>query len=63
MSDEELRSYLGELLGEPPGPDDDLLELGMDSIRLMAVADRLGADFADLAERPTLRAWGELIRG
>jgi aryl carrier-like protein len=63
VSADELRAYVGELLGEVPGDDDDLLEQGMDSIRLMAIADRLEVDFADLAERPTLRAWGELIRG
>jgi aryl carrier-like protein len=60
---EELRAFVGELLGEVPGEDDDLLEQGMDSIRLMTLADRLEVDFADLAERPTLRAWGELTRG
>lgn len=63
MTRDELRAYVAELLGHTPGDDDDLLEGGLDSIRLMAVADRLQVDFTDLAERPTLRAWGELIRG
>ncbi|MER7502212.1 phosphopantetheine-binding protein [Nonomuraea pusilla] len=63
MSAEELRARVAELLGELPGDDDDLIDHGMDSIRMMALAERFGVDFMDLAERPTLRAWGELIRG
>ncbi|NRQ31991.1 isochorismatase [Nonomuraea sp. NN258] len=63
MSMAELRAQVAELLGDTPGDDDDLLDHGMDSIRLMTLADRLGLDFMELAERPTLRAWGELIRG
>ncbi|MBB2910628.1 bifunctional isochorismate lyase/aryl carrier protein [Streptosporangium becharense] len=56
-----MREYVASLLDGPlPGDDDNLLDHGLDSVRLMMVADRLGVDFTDLAERPTLRAWAEL---
>jgi bifunctional isochorismate lyase / aryl carrier protein len=64
----ELRLALADLLDSPEtlGLDDSLLDSGLDSVRLMMLVDRLqqgGADvgFADLAERPTLRAWVELL--
>ncbi len=65
---EELLTTLADLLESPRslGLDDSLLDSGLDSVRLMMLVDRLqqsGADvgFADLAERPTLRAWVELL--
>lgn len=44
------------------GDDDDLLLMGLDSVRLMALVQRwklrgLNADFAELAEVPTLAGW------
>lgn len=65
---EELFTVLADLVDSPRslGLDDSLLDSGLDSVRLMMLVDRLqerGADvgFADLAERPTLRAWVELL--
>lgn len=59
---------LSDLLDSPRGigPDDSLQDAGLDSVRLMMLVERLqqgGADvgFGDLAERPTLRAWVELL--
>jgi bifunctional isochorismate lyase/aryl carrier protein len=51
---------------ERVGPDDSMLDLGLDSVRLMMLVERLqqgGADvgFGDLAEQPTLRAWLALL--
>ena len=63
---EELHTALAEVLGEPAGADDNLIELGMDSIRLMRLTGRLrrrGVEirFAELAERPTLAGWWDLL--
>ena len=63
---DELHTALTEVLGEEARPDDNLIELGMDSIRLMGLTGRLrkrGIEvrFAELAERPTLRQWWELL--
>ncbi|CAM5649170.1 Isochorismatase [Streptomyces avidinii] len=46
--------------------DESLLDQGLDSIRLMTLVERWRAEgarvsFVDLAERPTLRAWAELL--
>ncbi|QKW35965.1 amino acid adenylation domain-containing protein [Actinomadura sp. NAK00032] len=63
---EELHTALTDVLGEDAGADDNLIELGMDSIRLMRLTGRLrrrGIEvrFAELAERPTLAGWWELL--
>jgi aryl carrier-like protein len=65
---ETLMSALADLLDSPRriGLDESLQDVGLDSVRLMMLVDRLqrgGADvgFGDLAERPTLRAWVELL--
>ncbi|MFC5751802.1 AMP-binding protein [Actinomadura rugatobispora] len=63
---DELHTALTEVLGEEARPDDNLIELGMDSIRLMGLTGRLrkrGVEvrFAELAERPTLNQWWELL--
>ncbi|MER5967954.1 phosphopantetheine-binding protein [Streptomyces sp. NPDC002057] len=47
-------------------PDESLIEQGLDSIRLMTLVEGWRADgaeigFVDLAERPTLDAWFELL--
>jgi bifunctional isochorismate lyase/aryl carrier protein len=65
-----LSIEVSELLEEPSAaiePEESLLDRGLDSVRLMVMVDRLqqrGADvtFGDLAERPTLAAWAELVR-
>ncbi|MFE6358462.1 amino acid adenylation domain-containing protein [Streptomyces sp. NPDC057806] len=69
LSIDDLRRVVTELLGagaEPPGDQDNLIELGLDSLKLMRIADRcrrtgLDIGFADLARRPTLAGWGGLL--
>lgn len=67
---EEVRMLIFELLGEDPseGLDDheDLIDRGMDSIRMMSLVEMLrekGVDinFMQLAEKPTVAAWGNLL--
>lgn len=67
---EEVRMLIFELLGEDPseGLEDheDLIDRGMDSIRMMSLVEMLrekGADinFMQLAEKPTIAAWGNLL--
>ncbi|GAA4793132.1 phosphopantetheine-binding protein [Streptomyces sanyensis] len=46
--------------------DENLLEQGLDSVRLMTLVERWRADgaevaFVDLAERPTLAEWAALL--
>ncbi|GAA2689211.1 MULTISPECIES: phosphopantetheine-binding protein [Actinosynnema] len=64
-----VRADVAEHLFLEPGEvddDADLVEAGLDSVRLLDLATRwrgLGAEvgFADLAERPTLSAWWGLL--
>ncbi|GAB2971342.1 hypothetical protein GCM10023080_038950 [Streptomyces pseudoechinosporeus] len=63
-----IRPLLADWLGpdtDRVGPHDNLIEQGLDSIRLMAVSAALRRDgirltFADLARTPTLHAWAAL---
>ena len=65
----DLHAQIAGVLEEPAdsfGPDDDLIEVGLDSIRLMTLVERWrsgGArlDFADLAEQPTVNGWWSLL--
>ncbi|MEU3603542.1 phosphopantetheine-binding protein [Streptomyces sp. NPDC006798] len=58
-----------DVLCAEPGeidPDENLLDQGLDSIRLMSLVSRWRAEgaeiaFVDLAERPTLREWSVLL--
>ncbi|WP_238009494.1 salicylate synthase [Dactylosporangium sp. AC04546] len=67
---DELRRIAAELTEEDPddiGADDNLFELGLESIALMRLVQRWRQDgievnFAELAERPTLNGWAELLR-
>ncbi|GAA4198643.1 non-ribosomal peptide synthetase [Streptosporangium oxazolinicum] len=66
LTREELHRSLTELLGEQVEAHDNLIELGMDSIQLMSLTGRLrrlGVEigFAELARRPTLAEWWELL--
>ncbi|TDC74384.1 hypothetical protein E1285_43350, partial [Actinomadura sp. 7K507] len=66
MTWEELHTALAEVLGEHAEAGDNLIELGMDSIRLMRLTGllrRRGVEirFAELAERPTLSGWWDLL--
>ncbi|GAB4210741.1 MAG: isochorismatase [Roseiflexaceae bacterium] len=66
---EQIRADVAELLEESPADlaeDDNLLDRGLDSIRLMSLVERwraAGAEvgFVELAERPTLAAWWQLL--
>lgn len=66
---ERLRADVAALLGEPPSdiaPDDDLLDLGLDSVRLMTLVERWRGEgaqvtFVELAEHRTLEAWCALL--
>lgn len=69
LTPDRLRRDVADVLDEDPaniGEDDDLLERGMDSIRLMHVAERwrdsgVELDFVDLADNPTLSGWWDLV--
>ena len=63
-----LRAQVTEVLGEPVADDDDLIDAGLDSIRLMTLIERWRADghevsFVDLAEQPTIAGWAGLLAG
>ncbi|MEV8631386.1 amino acid adenylation domain-containing protein [Streptosporangium sp. NPDC051023] len=66
---DDLRQMATEQLGPgttPPGDHDDLIALGLDSIRFMRIADRCrragaAVGFGDLARTPTLAEWARLI--
>ncbi|GAB7188059.1 phosphopantetheine-binding protein [Kitasatospora sp. Ki12] len=66
---ERIRAEVADLLGEDPADiplDENLADWGLDSIRLMTLAERWRAEgaevaFVQLAERPALEAWAELL--
>jgi len=66
---ERMRADVAQALEESPeaiGDHDDLLDRGLDSIRLMSLVEswRAGGtelSFIDLAETPTLDAWARLL--
>jgi yersiniabactin nonribosomal peptide synthetase len=66
-----LRIAVADLIGRPPadiGDDDDLIGLGLDSLNIMGLASRwrlAGVElrFAEMAARPTLARWWELVLG
>ncbi|HLU97504.1 MAG TPA: phosphopantetheine-binding protein [Thermobifida alba] len=65
LTEERVRADVARLLGEPADTidaDENLLDRGLDSVRLMSLIeawrrDGVHADFADLAEEPTITAW------
>lgn len=69
LTAERLRADVARVLGLPPeeiGAQENLLDRGLDSIRLMSLVETwrgAGAptDFTALAEEPTLRAWTRLL--
>jgi len=69
LSLDQLRLDVAEALAESPneiGDDDNLLDRGLDSIRIMSLVEqwrRAGFEtsYLDLAERPTLSAWSALL--
>lgn len=63
-----IRADVAELLADdlPLGDDENLLDRGLDSIRMMTLIERWSAagaevTFPDLAERPTIGDWWELL--
>ncbi|WP_405386690.1 phosphopantetheine-binding protein [Streptomyces sp. NBC_01102] len=65
-----IRSDVADALGEDPADiplDENLLDHGLDSVRIMALLGRwrrdhdVRADFADLAEQPSIEAWSPLL--
>ncbi|MFJ7777540.1 phosphopantetheine-binding protein [Streptomyces yangpuensis] len=63
-----LQDVADVLCAEPEeiDPDENLLDQGLDSIRLMSLVSRWRTEgaqiaFVDLAERPTLREWAGLL--
>lgn len=71
LTGDALRREIADVLGEDPEEitdDENLFDLGLDSVRLMALVRRwraLGADvaFEDLAERPFLSHWRTVLGG
>ncbi|WP_199565567.1 phosphopantetheine-binding protein [Spongiactinospora rosea] len=69
LSPERVREDVAEVLSAPAADipeDEDLLDHGLDSIRVMTLVERwreAGVDttFEELAERPTLSEWYRLI--
>ena len=69
LSLDRLRSDVAEALDEEPGSfadDENLIDLGLDSIRLMSLAARwreagFAAGYLDLAQEPTVAAWHALL--
>jgi bifunctional isochorismate lyase/aryl carrier protein len=55
---------VGEMLQAAPGELDagtDLLAAGLDSIRIMILAERWGLGFVDLVTSPTPQSWASLL--
>ncbi|RAJ58985.1 bifunctional isochorismate lyase/aryl carrier protein [Streptomyces sp. Amel2xB2] len=66
-----IRADVADVLGEDPAdvPDDEnLADLGLDSVRLMSLVERWRGDhgvkvsFVELAERPGVLVWWDLLR-
>lgn len=67
---EQIRHDVADCLGEEPADipvDENLVDHGLDSVRIMTLLGRwrrdhgVGAEFAGLAERPTIEAWAPLL--
>ncbi|WP_326673909.1 phosphopantetheine-binding protein [Streptomyces sp. NBC_01257] len=72
LSPERIRADIAELLGcDPDGiaPDENLVDLGLDSVRIMVLVERWRAagaatlEFPDLFELPELAHWTALLTG
>ncbi len=66
---ETMRADVAKLIHEDPeeiGPDDNLMDLGLDSMRAMNLVLRwsdagLALDFSELAEEVTLAGWWKIV--
>ncbi|MFJ4843397.1 phosphopantetheine-binding protein [Streptomyces sp. NPDC088746] len=65
-----IRHDVADALGEDPADiplDENLLDYGLDSVRIMSLLGRwrrdhgVMADFADLAEQPAIDVWAPLL--
>ncbi|UJW29512.1 phosphopantetheine-binding protein [Saccharothrix sp. AJ9571] len=72
LTAEQIRADVAGLIGCDEAeltPDADLLDLGLDSIRIMGLIERwraagaTGLEFADLAEQPQLGHWTAVLAG
>jgi aryl carrier-like protein len=69
LSLERMREDVARMIHEPAetiGDDDDLLDLGLDSMRMLNLATEwsnsgVTLEFAEMAESPTLNDWWQLI--
>jgi aryl carrier-like protein len=70
LTEERMRADVAELLACDPAEidaDEDLLDRGLDSIRLMTLVERwraagaTGLEFPDLAEEPVLSHWTTIV--
>ncbi|GAA3083982.1 phosphopantetheine-binding protein [Streptosporangium carneum] len=69
LTHERVRGDVADVLSEPPAEisdDENLLDRGLDSIRVMSLVERWRAagvhtTFIELAEHPTVAAWWQLI--
>lgn len=67
---EKIREDVADCLGEDPADipvDENLVDYGLDSVRVMTLLERwrkdhgVEASFVDLAERPAVEAWAKLL--
>ncbi|MBB6174383.1 aryl carrier-like protein [Nocardiopsis mwathae] len=72
LSPDRVRADVAEILGCDPAelaPDENLLDRGLDSMRIMTLVERWRAagaatvEFPDLAEQPELSHWTTLLTG
>ncbi|MER7206220.1 phosphopantetheine-binding protein [Streptosporangium sp. NPDC000239] len=69
LSHERVREDVADVLSEQPAEisdDENLLDRGLDSIRVMSLVERwraagVSTTFIELAEQPTVAAWWRLI--
>lgn len=68
---ERMRADIARLIGEAPqdvGDDDNLMDLGLDSMRVLGLVMAWGEhgialEFSHLAEHSTLAAWWQVVQG
>lgn len=67
---ERIRADVADVLGEDPADiedEDNLVDVGLDSVRLMSLVERWRAEygvevsFVELAEKPGITVWWELL--
>ncbi|MCX4671462.1 phosphopantetheine-binding protein [Streptomyces sp. NBC_01381] len=70
LSVEIIRADVADVLGEDPADipvDENLVDYGLDSVRIMALIERwrreheITATFVDLAEQPAIEAWAPIL--